>query len=223
MTVRNRTDFSVPRHWIVVTVALFVVTFALGFLVKLVPALGTAQLPLDAALNRQHTPALDTIALALDKLDQPVVVGVILLIVFGVMWLLKSWRRSLGVVVVAGAGWVTCLVVKYVVHLPRPDLNDVPHQLLKSASTLSYPSGHVAFVAALGAVLFMTVSLRASRIVIVIVFAVLAVVVAVSRLYVGVHYLTDTVGGVLNGVAGALLFAGLWNLLAHRVLRQSRH
>jgi undecaprenyl-diphosphatase len=223
MTVRTRTDFAVPRHWIVVTVVLFVVTFALGFIVKLVPAIGVAQLPLDQALNRLHTPTLDAIALALDKLDQPLVVGVILLVVFGVMWVLKGWRRSLGICIVAGAGWVTCLVVKYVVHLPRPDLTDVPHRLLDSASTLSYPSGHVAFVAALGAALFMTMSLRASRIAIVIAFALLAIVVAAARLYVGVHYLTDTVGGCLNGVAGALLFAGLWNLLAHRVLRRSRH
>jgi undecaprenyl-diphosphatase len=218
-----RTDFVVPRHWIVVTVVLFVLTVALGFAVKFVPALGTAQLPLDAALNRLNTPALDSVALALDKLDQPVVVGVILLVVFGLMWLLKGWRRSLGIVVVAGAGWVTVLAVKYLVHQPRPDLGDVQHQLLKSASTLSYPSGHVAFVAALGAALFMAVSRRAGRVAIVIVFALLAVVVAAARLYVGVHYLTDTVGGVLNGVAGALLFAGLWNLLAPRVFKTSRH
>ena len=223
MTVPPRSDFAVPRHWIVVTVVLFVVTVALGFAVKLLPALGAAQLPLDAALNRSNTPGLDSIALALDKLDQPVVVAVILLVVFGVMWLLKGWRRSLGIVVVAGAGWVTVLAVKYLVHQPRPDLGDVPHQLLKSASTLSYPSGHVAFVAALGAALFMAVSRRSARIAIAIVFAVVAVVVAVSRLYVGVHYLTDTVGGALNGIAGALLFAGLWNLLAPRVLRRNRH
>lgn len=223
VTVAKRTDFAVPRHWIVVTVVLFVLTFALGFVVKLVPALGTAQLPLDSALNRRNSPSLDTIALALDKLDQPLVVGVILLVVFGVMWVFKGWRRSLGIVVVAGAGWVTCLAVKYAVHLPRPDLTDVPHQLLKSASTLSYPSGHVAFVAALGAALVMVISRRAARVVIAIVFAVLAVVVAASRLYVGVHYLTDTVGGLVNGIAGALLFAGLWNLLAPRVLRGSRH
>jgi undecaprenyl-diphosphatase len=36
--------------------------------------------------------------------------------------------------------------------------------------------------------------------------------VAWSRLYVGVHYGTDLVGGVLNGIAGALLIGGLWNL-----------
>ena len=223
MNVLKRDDFAVPRHWIVVTIVLFVVTFAIGFLVKLVPAIGVAQLPLDAALNRQHTPIRDTVALALDKLDQPLVVGVILVVVFAVMWILKGWRTSLGICIVAGAGWVTVLVAKYVVHQPRPDLSDVPHQLLKSASTLSYPSGHVAFVAALGAALFMALSSRAARIPIAIVFALLAVVVAATRLYLGVHYLSDTVGGFINGVAGAVLFAGLWNLLAYRVLRRSRH
>jgi len=223
MNPSPRTDFAVPRLWIVVTIVLFVLTFALGFAVKLVPALGTAQLPLDAALNGQHSGIRDAAALALDKLDQPLVVGVILVVVFVVMWILKGWRRSLGIGVVAGAGWVTVLAVKYIVHQPRPDLADVPHQLLKSASTLSYPSGHVAFVAALGTALFLAVSHRGARIAIAIVFAVLAVVVAITRLYIGVHYLTDTVGGALNGIAGALLFAGLWNLVAPRVFRQNRH
>ena len=223
MSVPRRTDFAVPGHWIVVTVVLFVLTFAVGFVVKLVPAIGVAQLPLDLALNQRHTPVLDTVSLALDKLDQPVIVGVILVVVFGIMWLLKGWRRALGICVITGAGWLTCLAVKYVVHLPRPDLNDVPHQLLKSASTLSYPSGHVAFVAALGAALFMVVSRQSTRVVIAVVFCLIAVVVAASRLYLGVHYLTDTAGGFLNGVAGVLLFAGLWNLLANRVLRPNRH
>lgn len=216
-------DFAAPRHWIVVTIVLFVVTVALGFAVKLVPAIGTAQLPLDAALNDLHSSILDSMALALDKLDQPVIVGVILVIVFAVMWVLKGWRRSLGIVIVAGAGWVTCLLVKYAVHLPRPALDDVAHALLKSASTLSYPSGHVAFVAALGAALFMAVSSRTARVAIVVVFGIIAVVVAASRLYVGVHYLTDAAGGVLNGIAGAILFAGLWNLVASRVFRSRRH
>ncbi|MEO6533349.1 MAG: phosphatase PAP2 family protein [Pseudolysinimonas sp.] len=223
MTVPPPADFAVPRRWIVMTIVLFAATFALGFVVKLVPAIGVAQLPLDAALNRANTPVFDAAATVLDKLDQPVMVAVILLVVFAVMWLLKGWRPAAGIVIVAGAGWVTCLAVKYAVHLPRPDLADVPHQLLKSASTLSYPSGHVAFVAALAAALFMAVSQRSSRTAIVIAFGVIAIVVAVSRLYTGVHYLTDTVGGCLNGVAGALLFAGLWNVLVSPRLRRSRH
>lgn len=223
MPVPPRTDFAVPRRWIVVTVVLFVVTVALGFLIRLVPSLGAAQLPIDAALNRANSPLLDTIATLLDKLDQPPVVAVILVIVFAVMWLLKGWRTGLAIVVVAGAGWVTCLAVKYAVHQPRPDLNDVPHQLLKEASTLSYPSGHVAFVAALGAALFFAAARSSSRIVIAIVFALLAIVVAASRLYTGIHYFSDTVGGALNGIAGALLFAGLWNVLVSPRLRRNRH
>ncbi|MES1170277.1 MAG: phosphatase PAP2 family protein [Leifsonia sp.] len=223
MAVPPRTDFAIPRHWIVVTVVLFVVTFALGFLVKLVPALGTAQLPIDVALNRGNTALLDTIATLLDKLDQPPVVAVILVIVFAAMWLLKGWRTSLGIVVVAGAGWVTCLITKYAVHLPRPDLDDVPHQLLKEASTLSYPSGHVAFVAALAAALLFAAARSTSRIWIAVIFGAIAVVVAMSRLYTGIHYLTDTIGGVVNGVAGALLFAGLWNVLVSPRIRRNRH
>lgn len=223
MTVPPRGDFAVPRHWIVVTVFLFVVTFALGFVVKLVPALGTAQLPIDAALNRANTALFDTVATVLDKLDQPPVVAVILVVVFAAMWLLKGWRTALGIVVVAGAGWVTCLITKYAVHLPRPDLNDVPHQLLKEASTLSYPSGHVAFVAALGTALFLAAARSTSRTLITVVFAVIAIVVAISRLYTGIHYLTDTVGGAVNGIAGALLFAGLWNVLVSPRLRRNRH
>ena len=223
MPVPPRTDFAVPRRWIVVTVVLFVVTVALGFLIRLVPSLGAAQLPIDAALNRANSPLLDTIATLLDKLDQPPVVAVILVIVFAVMWLLKGWRTGLAIVVVAGAGWVTCLAVKYAVHQPRPDLNDVPHQLLKEASTLSYPSGHVAFVAALGAALFFAAARSSSRIAIAIVFALLAIVVGASRLYTGIHYFSDTVGGALNGIAGALLFAGLWNVLVSPRLRRNRH
>lgn len=223
MSLPPRNDFAVPRHWIVVTVVLFVVTFALGFAVKLVPSLGTVQLPIDVALNRANTALFDTIATLLDKLDQPPVVAVILVVVFAVMWLLKGWRTALGIVVVAGAGWVTCLITKYAVHLPRPDLNDVPHQLLKEASTLSYPSGHVAFVAALGAALFLAAARSTSRTLIAVVFGVIAIVVAIARLYTGIHYLTDTVGGVLNGLAGALLFAGLWNVLVSPHLRRNRH
>lgn len=206
-----------PRHWPVIAIVLFVMTFALGFLVRLVPAIGTAQLPLDVALNRQHSDALDAFAGALDHLDQPVVVAAILLVMFAVLWLLKDWRTALITCIVAGAGWVSCLAVKYIVHEPRPVIADLPHSLNISPSTLSFPSGHVALVAAFATALFLVVSRRASRVTIVVVFALLALFIGASRLYIGVHYLTDTIGGALNGVAGAVLVAGLISLVVRRV------
>lgn len=204
----------VPRHWVVWTIVLFVLTFALGFAAKAVVALRFASL--DAAVNRVHSGALDSIALLLDKLDHPVVVIVVLAIVFVVLFFLRGWRLSIGVCLVAGLGWITTLVVKFAVAQPRPTTGGLTHPLHISPATLSYPSGHVVFAAALVTALLAVCYGPVSRTVVAVLGVLFVLVVCWSRLYVGVHYATDVVGGVLNGVAGALLFAGLWNILAER-------
>jgi len=199
-----------PAHWIVWTVVLFVVTIALGLAAKALPALQLNGL--DAAVNRVNSPVLDDAALVLDRLDSPVVVAVILAVVFVVLLLVVGWRRALGACVVTGAGWLTTLVVKTVVAQPRPSTDGLTHLLHISPATLSYPSGHVVFATALVTALAMVCRGRRSRTIVVIVGALFVLAVGWSRLYVGVHYGTDVVGGILNGIAGALLFAGLWNL-----------
>ena len=215
-TRRDRAwTLSRPVHWIIWAVVLFAATIALGLAAKALPALRFASL--DAAVNRVNSPLLDSAALVLDKLDHPVVVAVILLVVFVVLLPLAGWRRALGVCVVTGAGWLTTLVVKVVVAQPRPSTGDLTHLLHVSPATLSYPSGHVVFATALVAALATVCRTSAARAVVLVVGGVLVLAVAWSRLYVGVHYGTDVVGGVLNGVAGVLLFAGLWNLVAARV------
>ncbi|WP_348789020.1 phosphatase PAP2 family protein [Leifsonia sp. NPDC080035] len=205
----------IPRHWVIWTIVLFVLTFALGFAAKAVVALRFASL--DAAVNRTHSGALDAVAIVLDKLDHPVVVVVVLAIVFVVLVFLRGWRLAIAVCAVTGFGWITTLIVKYAVAQPRPTTTDLTHPLHISPATLSYPSGHVVFAAALVTALLMVCHGMLSRTIVGIVGALFVVAVCWSRLYVGVHYATDVVGGVLNGVAGALLFAGLWNLLALRL------
>jgi membrane-associated phospholipid phosphatase len=214
-SLRNRSSaLRIPRHWIVWTVVLFALTFALGFAAKLLPALRIEGL--DAAVNRVNAPALDQVALLLDELDRPTVVAVILLVVFIVLLFVKGWRLALGACLVTGLGWLTTLVVKTAVAQPRPTTADLSHVLHVSPATLSYPSGHVVFATALVAALAMTCRTGGARAAVIVVGAVFVAVVGWSRLYVGVHYGTDVVGGVLNGVAGVLLFAGLWNLVAAR-------
>lgn len=207
----------IPRHWIVWTVVVFVLTFALGFAAKAVPALRLAAL--DAAINNVHSPLLDQIALGLDVLDHPLVVAVILVLTFVVLLFVKGWRLALAVCVVTGLGWLTTLVVKAVVAQPRPSTSALKHLLHVNPATLSYPSGHVVFAAALVTALVMVCRGAASRSVVIVVGVLFVLVVGWSRLYVGVHDASDIVGGVLNGVAGVILFAGLWNLVAARVFR----
>ena len=207
----------IPRHWIVWTVVVFVLTFALGFAAKAVPALRLAAL--DAAINNVHSPLLDQIALGLDVLDHPLVVAVILVLTFVVLLFVKGWRLALAVCVVTGLGWLTTLLVKAVVAQPRPSTSALKHLLHVNPATLSYPSGHVVFAAALVTALVMVCRGAASRSAVIVVGVLFVLVVGWSRLYVGVHDASDIVGGVLNGVAGVILFAGLWNLVAARVFR----
>jgi undecaprenyl-diphosphatase len=160
-------------------------------------------------------------ALALDFLDRPTVVAAVLAVTFIVVLLIKGWRLALAVCLVTGLGWLTTLVVKAVVAEPRPTAV-LSHILKVSPATLSYPSGHVVFAAALVAALAMVCRRVASRTIILIVGGLFILLVAWSRLYIGVHFTSDVVGAILNGVAGAILFAGLWNLLARRVFPGDR-
>jgi len=209
----------IPRHWIVWTVVLFALTFGLGFAAKSIPALRLAAV--DAAVNSVNSSLLDRMALALDFLDRPTVVAAVLAVTFIVVLLIKGWRLALAVCVVTGLGWLTTLVVKAVVAEPRPTAV-LSHILKVSPATLSYPSGHVVFAAALVAALAMVCRRVASRTIILIVGGLFILLVAWSRLYIGVHFTSDVVGAILNGVAGAILFAGLWNLLARRVVPGDR-
>lgn len=209
----------IPRHWIVWTVVLFALTFGLGFAAKSIPALRLAAV--DAAVNSVNSSLLDRMALALDFLDRPTVVAAVLAVTFIVVLLIKGWRLALAVCVVTGLGWLTTLVVKAVVAEPRPTAV-LSHILKVSPATLSYPSGHVVFAAALVAALAMVCRRVASRTIILIVGGLFILLVAWSRLYIGVHFTSDVVGAILNGVAGAILFAGLWNLVARRVFPGDR-
>ena len=212
MHSRRESSWSLrlPTHWIVWTIVLFVLTIALGLAAKAVPALRFNGL--DAAVNGVNSPLLDNAALLLDRLDSPVVVGVILVILFVVLLLAVGWRRALGACIAIGAGWLTTLVVKAVVAQPRPTTAGLTHLLHISPATLSYPSGHVVFAAALVTGILFVCRTRLSRAIVLILGALFVLAVAWSRLYVGVHYGTDLIGGVLNGIAGALLIGGLWNL-----------
>jgi undecaprenyl-diphosphatase len=203
-----------PRHWIVWSVGLFAATFLLGFLVKAVPLLRLDTFA--ATVNSVNSPLFDRTALILDQLDRPLVAGSILAVVFIVVLFVRGWRSALAVCVIAGLGWITTLVVKAVVAEPRPTAV-LAHQVTTDPSTLSYPSGHVVFAVSLTAALVMICRTTLSRALVLIAGVAFSLLVAWSRLYVGVHYGADVVGAFLNGTAGAILFAGLWNLAAARV------
>ncbi|WP_188584109.1 phosphatase PAP2 family protein [Azorhizobium oxalatiphilum] len=116
----------------------------------------------------------------------------------------KHHTAILVTVSVAGGALISSLL-KWGISRPRPDL--VPHGM--EVYSQSFPSGHSMMSAVvyltLGAVLARTqASLRVKTFLFGIAIA-LTVVVGISRLYLGVHWPTDVLGGWTLGAAWAAL------------------
>ena len=108
--------------------------------------------------------------------------------------------------------------LKHLIDRPRPDV--VPH--LREVTTPSFPSGHATLAAAvyltLGAVLVEVVTGRWTRTYCLLLPAVIVLLVGLSRVYLGVHYPTDVVGGWALGLAWALTCWGVAHYLKQRGL-----
>jgi undecaprenyl-diphosphatase len=123
----------------------------------------------------------------------------------GLVWLAIAvvvtlvWRRlapfALVLVAVAAADGLAGLV-KLAVGEHRPN---EPDPLVTIPHSHSFPSGHTATSFAAATVLTALVPRAAPA------FFLLAAAIAYSRLYVGVHFPLDVVGGAVIGVATALL------------------
>lgn len=119
-------------------------------------------------------------------------------------WRRRSWVALQALVLAYLGGTVLAIVVKALVERGRPHGFD-----LRALSGYSYPSGHALSAAAVwGTAGFMFLHAGGPRILRAVgagVAIVVIPVVAVSRLYLGVHWLTDVVAGVAIG--GAWAFA----------------
>jgi undecaprenyl-diphosphatase len=124
----------------------------------------------------------------------------------------RSWVPVLDIAVVYGAAVILHAVVAQLVHRPRPPAAD----WLSPARGWSFPSGHTTqAVAAWGILaLLLTVGVGArTRVLIAGAAGTVAVLVGVSRVYLGVHWLTD----VLAAAAMSVAMLALW-AIAHRTL-----
>ena len=105
---------------------------------------------------------------------------------------------------------VTNLALKNIIHRIRPyDVMTSLNIMVKPERSFSFPSGHATSSLAAGVALFLTLPRRYG-----VPALLLGVLIALSRMYVGVHYPTDVLCGAAIGVAAALA--------AVRVARMSR-
>ena len=161
---------------------------------------------------------LTAVAMAINLLFGPVAgLGLIAVIAVVVLLLRRDLAKAVAFGVVACSGWVASEAFKLIVARQRPNPALLFDPLAPETGSNSFPSGHVSFAVALAfALYFLSRGTRWSRLVAV-AGAVMAVTVAWSRLYVGVHYPTDVVASFLAASAAVVLLAGLWNRFAPRI------
>src|SRR5690606_9402592 len=124
----------------------------------------------------------------------------------GLLLLRRPWGAMLFVVVSAvSAGIVQLLKVLYG--------RERPEDILLDLDSGSYPSGHVANAATIAVLATVLVA----RWWVAVAGAVYVILMALSRTYLGAHWVTDTVGGALLGASIALLG---WVVLAPRLRKE---
>jgi membrane-associated phospholipid phosphatase len=121
-------------------------------------------------------------------------------------------RAALDVAGAGAAGWTVAQAVKPLVKRPRPYQAHGAFRLVAEPAGASWPSGHVAVAGAMAAAVSPGMDRRAK-----LVTAGLAGFVGVSRIYVGVHYLTDIVAGLGIGVLSARGWRTTRRAVARRV------
>ncbi|WP_285245765.1 phosphatase PAP2 family protein [Pseudarthrobacter sp. fls2-241-R2A-127] len=209
-------------RWAAAGAVLFVATVVAGDFIKSsgpsVPELG-----IDAALSRGR----DTVLLALSEAIHygfgPV--GSTTLVVLICLYLAFFRRRpvqSLAFALVIIGGWLAATSAKVLVGRPRPPA-DVTDPMIIETGNNSFPSGHTAFAVSLAlAVILVLTESKVQRAIALAGGALFVALVGFSRMYLGVHYLSDVIGSVFITAAGVLVVLPLWNRLLGPALPGTR-
>jgi membrane-associated phospholipid phosphatase len=120
--------------------------------------------------------------------------------------LLRRWKRpadDIALLVIAAGSAVLPSLTKLIVARPRPSLEHLSH-----LTSLSFPSEHTTQAAAVYltiAIMLSKGSNRAWRQLVIVIAILIALAVAWSRVYLGVHWPTDVIAGLALGWSWALL------------------
>jgi undecaprenyl-diphosphatase len=192
-------------RWLVVpALGLITVMVLLGFVVtEALPssAVGRwdADVPRRLVEYRQHD-GISESKLITTLSATPTIIALTVLAAFAFRWAFGRWRESL-VVVYAVAGETAVFVATTLfIDRPRPR---VPH-LDTAPPTSSFPSGHTAaavcFYGSIAAIAIWHSRHRWITAIVVSACAAIPLMIAISRVYRGMHYPTDVLAGVLLGV-----------------------
>lgn len=206
-TLRKRLD-PTQRYGLRLTLfalAILLVAVPFGFLLREVTTEGPLTELDTAAANELHEEVRDSPGLvdalqAVSFLGSPLWFYVVIPAAAFYLWRQGHARLALFLVVTTLLGGVIDTIVKEMVARPRPSLE----QPVATAQGKSFPSGHsMTAMVAYGALLlvFLPEIPRRWRVPLTVAALVLVLAIGGTRLALGVHYITDVIGGFVLGLA----------------------
>jgi undecaprenyl-diphosphatase len=157
-------------------------------------------------------PWMLSVLLDVTAVGSSTVLWLVVLAVLGFLLLQTRFKVALFVFLTCVSGEFLNYAMKRSFNRPRPSV--VPH--LRDVFSTSFPSGHAMESAivylTLGAILMSVAVTRLTKLYIFVVALMLPMIVGISRIYLGVHYPTDVIGGWIIG----FVWASVCWLAAHR-------
>ena len=147
------------------------------------------------------TPVLTQCMLFVTNLHGPAAISMLMALTAVYLAWKRDWYWLISLLVTVPSGMLLNVLVKHAFHRARPSFD---HPLLV-VSSYSFPSGHAAgttlFYGVLAAMLVSKIAAWRSRVIIVLTTIALIFLVSLSRVYLGVHYLSDVLGGFAEAMA----------------------
>ena len=159
-----------------------------------------------------RNPILDNIMIFITSLGN----GGMIWIAATIVLLIPKKTRKAGImsaVALLGSLIINNNIVKNIVQRPRPFVTFTDLQIIiPTPSEFSFPSGHTSSSFAAAAVFYRHLPKKLG-----LPAVILAGLIGFSRLYVGVHYPTDVIAGVLMGILLSYLAEYLFNLFVKKL------
>lgn len=171
-------------------------------------ALGMPMARADLAISNffqiARTPIIDKVMVMITMMGDSPVSGTVIVAVGLYLFGRKAWRRGTGFVIAIVSSSVFVLITKALIGRQRP------MELVVDSGTLSFPSGHATINTVLIGVVAVLVAherSRLSRTIIYSVAATAAILIGFSRVYLGAHWLSDVLAGLLFGSGTVFFFS----------------
>ena len=151
-----------------------------------------------------RTPVGDRIMVFVTSLGDGIVVTAVTVAVAAYLFLRKAWRRGIGFVIAMAGTAMFVPLFKLMLHRSRPI------ELYAGADAYSFPSGHATLNAVLYGICAVLIAHDLSRWAKASIFtitATLVITIGFSRVYLGAHWMSDVLAGLLFGIGMVSAFA----------------